>query len=358
MTDSLDAAILLLADLHLGTSYLDQSHRTPIDFPNALRLLKLGGRFQRFFRKQCKAHNQSILTALPGYLAAQLQAFRDREQYRQFEFDGYLLLGDLVTWPDPSAFSFLGDYLTQYELTVSVQSRNERRPGLHLPIAKLLAIPGNHDKLLRTDLSLFNNSVSKRLNIAPAVKNGVLLREWQVGPRRVLILTVEASAYAETQLTVGKRATSHLARGNISEPILEQARKIKDQLESERGKAWRILVIHYAIDFKRATDMSLRQALLNSLVPHECDGVERLFDSLGPEAIDCAIHGHLHIPRLYVFKGVPVVSVASASQLNAKPNGFHILKFMNNGNVIAEHHVWTPAGFDRDPDPSRSGSLV
>lgn len=72
MAETLDAAVLVLADLHLGNGYLDEPLLPPLDYSTLVRLLRMGGRLEAFFRKKCVGHNEVILNQLPRYLAAQL----------------------------------------------------------------------------------------------------------------------------------------------------------------------------------------------------------------------------------------------------------------------------------------------
>lgn len=360
LPETLDAAIALLSDLHFGESYLGETRLPPLSYTIVADLLRLGGKVEQLVRQNCAAHNQAILCQLPQYLRGLVAEYQASEGYTLSDFEQYVLLGDLVTWASPTAFQFLAEYLTQQDLLVKIKTRLERWPGLKASTDKLVPIPGNHDKLLRRDLQLYNDGVSARLQIAPWGVNAVTLIDRAIGTQRALFLAVDASVYTKQSLTIDFHATRHLARGEITKSILREVAGYKDELVRARGKAYRILVIHYAVHFGRATKMSADLAALNYVLPHECDGVDELFEELGPDAIDFAIHGHLHIARKYNFQGVPVLSTGSVSQLDAEPNGFHVLKFMNSGQVYAEYHVWGEGGFDIDPDENgeRSGVLI
>lgn len=107
MPERLTGTILLLADLHLGDGYYQEYRLPPLDYPLLARLFGYDTKIKDFFESRCHAHNKTILRALPRYLATLLNSYRRDEGYMRYEFDLHLLLGDVVTWPNLSAYGFL-----------------------------------------------------------------------------------------------------------------------------------------------------------------------------------------------------------------------------------------------------------
>jgi folate-dependent phosphoribosylglycinamide formyltransferase PurN len=65
------------------------------------------------------------------------------------------------------------------------------------------------------------------------------------------------------------------------------------------------------------------------------------------------LHGHLHVPLLYNYNGVQVISVSTSTRVDENgQTGFYLIKVFDSGSIVAEHHLWT--GVTYTPDPSNT----
>src|SRR5439155_19784149 len=87
-------------------------------------------------------------------------------------FDLCLLLGDQATMPTVESYRLLVRCLTKKQ---RVEGTYIHSNGLGMSLGKLLAITGNHDKLLLSSLDLYNNSFGNSLQLLSMPMNGVLL---------------------------------------------------------------------------------------------------------------------------------------------------------------------------------------
>jgi predicted phosphodiesterase len=354
MADDVVSALVLLGDLHLGSSFHGETELPPLDWSTWTKLFGGKPRLDAFFSERCIAHNKAIMRALPRYLRRQLKQLRERQGFPAYEFDQYVLLGDLVTWPSPASFAFLREYITRDEWLADPADKR-KTPGLHIKPDRLIAIPGNHDKLLRPDLGMFHDKFVTPLGLdCPEPQTALLIRT-QTGKVPFVFLTIDASTYTtEKPLKVTRAARSHLAGGVVTDALLASVRSAADLLIEEHADAVKIMVIHYPVDYAAAREGS---ALGNLVVPHHVQDIDRLLDALPQGTIDFAVHGHLHNPGVYNHRGIPVVSVGTAFQRKATVNDVFLVKVFESGQIRAEHHVWHKTGFELDDNPKYHRAL-
>ena len=144
---SIESMILVLSDLHFGCDLHLPPELPPLRVTRLAKWLRRESEVERFFERNCRGHSFACVTVLPRYLKSLLREART-EGFQEDTFDFCVLLGDQATVPDAEAYRFLREYLTSkhYGGYGDVQCA-----GLGLSTDKILAIPGNHDKLLRTN---------------------------------------------------------------------------------------------------------------------------------------------------------------------------------------------------------------
>src|SRR5260370_34966939 len=149
MADTLQAASVVCSDLHFGADLRQEAEVPPLQFPWWRG--GLAPSVRRYMEAKCKAHDIGILLCLPFYLKRVLKELQ-REGFRSGKFDLYLLLGDLSTYANGSSYVFLRQYLSQAYYSPKGLMKIQ---ALDIPADKLAMIPGNNDKLLRTNLDLY-----------------------------------------------------------------------------------------------------------------------------------------------------------------------------------------------------------
>ena len=337
---------------------MDRSFTCTLFFPfegaKSFSALKTKEDVKRFFEERCSAHDIGILKTLPRYLRNLFSDLR-RSGYSGHEgkdFDFYLLLGDHCTRPTGSSYRFLREYLTAKRYVTGSSDLSHTCAGLRIDPSRLVMIPGNHDKLLLTNLDLYHNEALKPIGLPAQPKEGdcyLLLRS--IGARKFLFVLVDASKYAAKNDQLDLSCREHLAGGEISSRLrasivskienLAKGISIDGVSSRDYDAATRILVVHYAVDMRRVCGLS--QELKNWILPHDCKGLDRLVDELG-NAFHLVVHGHLHKPMIYRQGTVPVVAATTTSQRGGD-NGFFLLKFFASGEIAAEHHRWLSTGF-------------
>ena len=334
----------------------------PLSVPRYVRLFHR--RILKFFENRCAAHSYPLLRHLPRYMRLLIDEYRD-EGFSRDDLDLYLILGDLVTFPTARSFRFAREFLTQDEYISTETGALHKYSALGIPPQRLLLIPGNHDKLLQPDLSLYHRHITRGIGLpgGPAPRNSFVVSR-TLGNRTWLFILIDASRYGSTGLVLDSEAKNHLAAGEVPEPlsasILEKLDKLKngdvvDGLKLEGYEdAIKVLVAHYAVDDILAAGPAHK--VKDFVLPHACQGLGPLVEALKGE-IRLVLHGHLHVPQLYNFNGVPVVSAASTSQMNEN-NGFFVIKIYDTGEIRAEHHRWYGSGFLRDTDPMLNKALI
>lgn len=353
MPESLQAVLLLISDLHFGTDLLDEARGALLSAPSWLKFRE--NRIQRFLNKRCGAHDISILKSLPRYLKRVLEDLSE-DGTRRDDFDLCLILGDVATIPSADSYHFLRGYLTQAEYQTGDSQLKHVCAGLNLKPSNIVAIPGNHDKLLQTDLRLYQQEFVGRLKVPtePGPQHCFFsLRRVQT--HEFLFIQVEASKYTSQDNKLDLSCRDHLAGGEITPDLdqkirmglreLKHGRKVDGISLENFSHATKILLVHYAVD----TNLVAGAGHLEHLIlPHGCDGLERLVETLSSD-IDLVVHGHLHRPMLYRHGGVPVIAIPTTAQRNSEgDNGFFILKLFKSGEIRAEHHRWFGTGFLRD----------
>jgi len=331
--------MILLSDLHLG-SRLDEQLSFP-DFTVAPKTLGWFARkkINRYFRKRCKSHDLNILKTLPHFL----NFLRSRDG---IDFDFYLVLGDIVTLPSVAACQLAQAYLTNTKCVTAYSGLQHECTGLGIPLDRLIAIPGNHDKMLLTNLDLFNQEFAAPLGLPVIPKSKSYFIYKRNGQIEFLFIIVEANIYCAKSKELDKTYRRHLAKGAIKP---DTKKEIKQKIEQIRAgnkvdhaqlddfkKAFKILLIHYAAD---DTQVAGRwQGLFDLVLPHQCEGLTELLKSVSAN-VDLLIHGHLHQPAAYAHEGVQVLAATTTTQMLEKRNGFHLLKFYGR-ELHAEEFLW------------------
>jgi 3',5'-cyclic AMP phosphodiesterase CpdA len=284
------------------------------------------------------------------------------DHFERDHFDLCLLLGDQATTPDPDAYGFLRQYLT----SARYKSAGIECAGLGFSPGQLLAIPGNHDKLFRTNLDIYQQEFVSQLSL-PRIEAGrsrIVVRRF--ARTEVVFILIDPSIYANNELTIDLSCRSHLASGEvtaeITAEITEKMTSLRDKreadgerLKGEFAAALKILLVHYAVDLSR---LPRSHQWAEKFLPHACEGLDDLVTALRTGfQLQLVIHGHMHVAWLYNHGGVQVVSSSSTTSRGGS-NGFFVLKFFDNNEIRAEHHCWTGNRFTADPEASLSKPLV
>lgn len=357
---AVEAAILVLSDMHFGRDLLEGPETTQFRMSSLVRLAAKVPGVQRYIDEGCRGHSYSCVTELPLYLKKVLRDLRDDGYYPDEEaYDLVILLGDQVTVPDHSSYRFIRDYLTK----TSFRTKGIECDGLAIDPARLLSIPGNHDKLLLPDLELYKREFSSRLALPSIGPQKCRVHSRMLGGHEILFVLVEASIYSQTGI-IDLHCGEHLACGNISagleKSIVQKLDRLKRgipadgvRLKQPYEDVTKIMLVHYAVDlskFKRNAGLRARffHAAANLAVPHNCEGLPELVAKLGKEyQLSSVLHGHLHEKVIYPHCGVTVVASTTVTQ-DSHNNGFFILKVLDTGELVAEHHVWDGAQFVPD----------
>lgn len=335
---------------------MNEAEAPPLEFPWWVGWPMLRFKLQKYLQHRCAAHNIAIIKHLPRYLKRLLEDMHGIG-YSSETFDLYVLLGDLVTWPNQRAFSFLREYLTSRRYETGDDELRHVCACLDIPPQKLVMIPGNHDKFFQTSLDMYHAQVTRRLGLPQEPKpRECYFQSRKIGGIELLFILVDASVYAERQLKIDRSCRDHFASGYINPSVtsdifqklmmLKQGQDVDDARLDRYSDATKILLIHYPVDLQIAGGGA--ESLKNLVLPHECRGIRELMDKTASE-LSLVIHGHLHVARLYRQWGVPVVSVDTTCQKGGS-NGFFVLKIFDSGEIIAEHHRWRGTGFLLDDD--------
>ena len=356
-----EIAFVLLADLHFGDDFDREAELPPIEHTRLSTLLRAVSPANRFFARNCIAHDLAVVGALPRYLTKLFVEARQRG-FQGDTFDQFLLLGDIVTWPSQRSFTFARQYLSQDEYSPLEGVGHTR--GLKIPAASVVTVPGNHDKLMSSDLDNYHRLFAGPLSGAayPNPRRSHMVSR-RIKNREVLFIILDANIYPVDALSLKASCRNHLARGSVAGEMIAEVRskmtQLKDRVSVDEAElhdfegATKILILHYAADHRAVWQRATPPA--NLLLPHTCRGVGSLVESLKQD-LDVIVHGHLHVPRIYRFHGVPVVSVPSMSQRGAR-NGFYVLRFVD-GDIRADYHQWARTGFAFDQSSALSCSLV
>jgi hypothetical protein len=221
---------------------------------------------------------------------------------------------------------------------------------LRLERSTLVAIPGNHDKLIQPDLEIYHTHLSETLELPhqPLPRSCYVISRTARHLEFVFFL-VEASIYVEVANTIPFGTLDHFARGTIDPALRDEVRSKVDRLRTDLAvdaariadfdKALKIVLVHYAPICRGAT---LPEEVVGFL---RCDGLEALVVEVSAD-VDLVIHGHLHESGRYAVGHAQVVKVGTATQWRAAENGFDVLKVWASGRITIDHHVWNGRGFD------------
>jgi calcineurin-like phosphoesterase family protein len=364
--DPVQTAFVVLSDLHFGND-LYEGPGTPLLYV-PFSIYGSDRKVTRYLEGRCRGHFAPCVKRLPQYLAMLLWRLK-RDGYQKDNFDLFILLGDQSTLTDERSYRFLREYLRQDEYeTIDADGGGHSCLGLGIKQPEmLLAIPGNHDKLLRSTLNLYNNEFSRKLELKEEVrKQRCAIAVRQFGEREFIFILVDASTYCTEDLKLDASCRIHLAGGNVSRELREDvgikltALRNSGELDADLKlktsfvEAMKILLVHYAVDGSQ-----FGSGLEELVLPHSCEGLKALVDMLISEfQLGLVLHGHLHFPLLYNYNGVQVISATTATRVDKdSKTGFFMVKVFQGGTVLAEHHVWTGVDYTPDPDKSLSGSL-
>jgi 3',5'-cyclic AMP phosphodiesterase CpdA len=351
MPDRLRNAVLVLSDLHFGVDLLREAELPPVQLPWWKNVF--ADDIRRFMQKRCASHNIVILMSLPLYINKLLRQMQT-EGYEKSEFDQYLLLGDLSTYASGASYNFLRQYLTD---STYWTPGFPKIPALKIPRKKLIAIPGNHDKMLRTNLDIFNIEFARRLGIPPIQPKGSYFVARGATDAEFLFILIDASIYASAETTLSLAAREHLARGEVSANLnaeidnkldrLRNGEMVDEAMLRNYSRALKVLLVHYAVDDRMVLGLLPKADAV--ALPHDCVGLDELVSRLKPD-LQLVIHGHLHWPKVYNYEGVQVISATTTTQKGGK-NGFFVVKFFESGDVVTEHHRWKENSFSLDDNP-------
>jgi hypothetical protein len=350
MADKVQSAFLILSDLHFGTDFLREAEIDPLQFPWFLKYI--APKVKNFFEAKCGAHDIAILTQLPLYCKSILRDLGE-EGLSDRRFDLVLLLGDLATYANGGSYVFLREYIAQERFKDSSGTTRKGIRAIHQ--GDIIAIPGNHDKLLRRNLDLYHSKFSVPLSLVSEPKSqSSFFTSRIINQQEFIFALIEASNYADEDGKLDFGALAHLASGRIPRKLRQEI-KNKFKLLSERqtvdqacvadfGSARKILLVHYAVDERVVFGPAPKAQ--EFVVSHRCDGLDTLIEELS-ESVHLVVHGHLHHPKIYNHCGVPVAAATTLSQRHGE-NGFFVVKFMTSGDIVLDHHKWNENGFVRD----------
>jgi len=332
--------MILLSDLHLGSQLGEQ-----LSYPDFTIASKSLGwlarkRINNYFRKRCKSHDLTILKCLPHFL----NYLRSRDGIS--DFDLYLVLGDIVTLPSAAACQLARAYLTSARCTTSHDGLQQECAGLQIPCDRLVAMTGNHDKMLLTGLDLYNNEFAIPLGLPPIPKTKSFFVSKSNGKIEFLFILVEANVYCLKSKELDKTYRQHLAKGAVTQDTRREIKNKIDQIQAGKSidnarindfdNAFKILLVHYAADDTQVAGR--RQRVFDLVLPHQCEGLNEMLRDVN-SGIDLLIHGHLHRPAAYAHSGVQVLAATTTTQMLEKRNGFHLLKFYGR-ELHAEEFMW------------------
>jgi 3',5'-cyclic AMP phosphodiesterase CpdA len=345
MSDPIHAAILILSDLHFGADFEREAEIDPPQMPDWPGAKYIAPKARRFFEDKCKSHDMAIVKILPRYLK---RVLRDLNRTK---FDFVLLLGDLATYANGGSYSFIGQYLKEEKYEYKTGKYITGLKTIHN--GELIAIPGNHDKLLRKNLDLFHAKFLLPYGPRPQPQESFFVSR-NLNGLEFLFILVEASKYASEDFKLDISALSHLAGGEITDHLKADIKgkfaEVKKGQQVDKAKldnfelARKILLVHYAVDERMVLGPFPRVQEL--AVSHRCEGLYELIKDLSL-SLDLVLHGHLHCPRIYNHYGVPVISATTTTQIGGA-NGFYVMKLLASGDMVFNHHKWNENGFKDD----------
>jgi 3',5'-cyclic AMP phosphodiesterase CpdA len=363
---SIETMFLVLSDLHFGPDLYEPPEMALLSLSGMLGWVAKDTTVRNAFVKQCAGHDIACVKKLPFYLRFLISEAKN-QGFERDTFDLCLLLGDQVTIPDARSYKFLRQYLTQQEYSTSDGYVDYRCSGLGLMGQQILAIPGNHDKLLRTNLDIYDREFNTPIELSERVApQSCQLAIRKFDHREFVFILVDAGRYAATDLRFDGSSREHLAAGEVTSRLALQIREklasLMDHgavdeasLEGSYEAAAKIILVHYPVDYERFKSVGDWQG---KVLPHDCAGLPDMIQTIRKEFnLNMVLHGHLHRPMLYNYEGVQVVAATTAAQQGGD-RGFHVLKVSDTGQIHAEHHCWNGIAFAADPRDSVSGLIT
>jgi 3',5'-cyclic AMP phosphodiesterase CpdA len=191
---TVQAAFVVLSDLHFGRDLVDAAELPPLNLSRLVKWIGKEEEVAQFFEQKCLGHSTPCVKKLPRYLNYLLQEMRD-EGFERSCFDLFILLGDQATIADAQSYKFLRGYLSQPEYESRGADGGTYCAGLNIANPdQIIAIPGNHDKLLRADLSLYNSEFTKKIKLTDTIeKRGSAIAVRSIGGRDFVFILVDAS---------------------------------------------------------------------------------------------------------------------------------------------------------------------
>jgi predicted phosphodiesterase len=363
---SIETMLLVLSDLHFGHDLYEPPEMPLLSLSGMLGWAAKDTTVRNAFVKLCAGHDIACVKKLPFYLRFLISEAKN-QGFQRDTFDLCILLGDQVTIPDARSYKFLREYLTQQEYRTSDGYVDYRCSGLGFMGSQILAIPGNHDKLLRTDLELYHREFSMPIELSPRVEPQsceIAIRKFD--RREFVFILVDAGKYATEELRLDGSSREHLAAGEVTSHLDANIRgKLKSlmdrgtvgnvTLQGSYGTAAKIMLVHYPVDYERFKSGGDWQG---RVLPHDCAGLPEMIQSIRKEFhLSMVLHGHLHKPMLYNYEGVQVIAATTAAQQGGD-RGFHVLQVSNAGQIHAQHHYWNGTAFAADPSGSVSGLIT
>ena len=345
--------ILLLADMHFGPAPLAEAP-LPVLAPQRISsVLRVAEPLGRYFRTKCGTQDGNMTQRLAPYLRSEIT------ESGGAGLELCLLLGDQVTFPDPDAFSYVAEYVTQLRFVPRISVGELTCDGLGLTHDRVLAVPGNHDKLLRRDLDEYHAGFSIPIGLPPLPREqSCRFVSRTIGDWEFLFLLVDANEYARGDNQVDDSPFEfrrHLAAGRVSNALVQNVRDglqalaaghvVGDAELQDYRSATKVLVLHYAASQWAVSGFSLN--LDELLLPHVCRQIDRLLDAVSGH-VDLVVHGHLHREKIYRRRGVPVISVPTLCQLGDQEHGFFLLEAEDTGTrrtLRARYHAWDETSF-------------
>ena len=333
MSGLVETVFAVLSDFHFGNDLHEAPEVQLLNIPITYK--DTTEKITRYFAAQCRGHEISCVKRLPRYLKTLLEELKD-QGYQGKTFDLFVLLGDQSTLANEQSYRFLCEYLSQESYQTTDGYMTYRCSGLEIAPSQLLAIPGNHDKLLRKDLNLYHNEFTHWLNLPerlqPQRSSLSVRRFWG---REFVFISIEPSIYCNEDLTLDGDTRKHLARGAVSKllaedvrtklALLKQNRKLSAdvRLEGSFSDAMKIMLVHYAVDLNQ-----FDSGWAALVLPHECEDLGALVTALKEEfQLSLVLHGHLHQPLVYNQGGVQVISATTATRVDKNgKTGFFLLK--------------------------------
>ncbi len=333
MFTTLTASMLHLSDLHLGNDFYDVGNKNKsdgINLQSGMAVIKNRGRFVM------QSHDGYILTSLPS----DIQKAASYIAAPQKRFDFHVVTGDISTNAmSDERFSFARKFLVQQLSVRDKYASQVFDVGLNLGEDNILCVPGNHDKLDRSNLNEYLSGFGDLPQRPPYVVDKLSHSD-----QRFIFFAIDSNLYSEGNEAVGE----------ISAITLGWLKKQFDNYESldtHESQAVRVLLLHHhPADLNTFRSRSIRHyiPLLKTNPFTKLEEGERLLEACRGN-IDIIMHGHEHFPIAFFNEesNCLIVSAGTTSkiQLEAKSkNSFHALAFSGREFRIVQYD-WSKGRF-------------